>query len=225
MQSLPIVLDIETEPDLVWIDRTQDEFIASLEPPGNYKKPEAIGKWFEEKMAERKERAALSPLDGRISAFAVGRLWDESAPLAMVFRQDEGRLVHSLLSCIDTLVHHSETPILAGWHINGFDLPFIAARACLHGIHLPDWWPDHPRRYGATLDGAELLQEGRLARWLSRFDLPPKLGDGKDAPNMNDDDLLDYVRQDVVVERELLRRLALVSPTIRRTMPETLTHC
>src|SRR5690606_9994448 len=103
--------------------------------------------------------------------------------------------------------------------INGFDVPFITARAAVHGIQMPTWWPANPRRHGATLDGADLLSEGRLALWLERFGLPPKLGDGADAPHLDDVALLDYVRNDVHVERLLLRRLALVSPEIAGTNP------
>ena len=218
---VPIVLDIESEPDLEWIERTKDAFIASLEPPSNYKNAEAIANWFETKVQERVQRAALSPIDGRITAIAVARLWDDEIPYAWVGRGREAELIDEAISMVSSLAGsgRGDRPILAGWRINGFDVPFLTARAALHNWRLPSWWPSHPKRYGATLDGAEILSEGRLHLWLERFGLPPKLGDGKDAPNMPDAELLEYVRNDVHVERALLQRLSLVSPEIAATNP------
>lgn len=217
---LPIVIDIETEPDSEWLARSHKEFLASLTPPANYKSPEAIGKWFNERDAERVEKAPLSPIDGRITAISVADLWSDDDPWARVGRGEEADLIRAALREIDGLAAaENSRPLLAGWHINTFDVPFLAARAALHEIRLPDWWPSNPRRFGVTLDAADVLPDGRLALWLARFGLPAKFGDGRDAPAMPNDQLLHYVRNDVLVERALLQRLSLVSTEIASTNP------
>lgn len=96
--------------------------------------------------------------------------------------------------------------MLAGFAIATFDLPFIAARAAVHDIDLPSWWPWR-WYYPHVLDAKHALREGRLTQWLGLMGLPPKLGDGADAPGMPDEQLLAYVQRDVECERALLRRV------------------
>ena len=112
--------------------------------------------------------------------------------------------------------------LLAGYNIAQFDLPFIAARAAIHDVPLPGWWPDLTRRYGICLDAFDVLGgSGKLAMWLARLKLPPKTGEGGQCHTYADEELRSYVQNDVRVERLLLRRLAGVSPLIRATKPET----
>lgn len=216
----PVVFDVETAPDMEWIERSRDLFVGQLESPGNYKDRHKIQGWMQAKVDDRVGRAALSPIDGKLTAFAVASLWGDDQPEAVVLRGDEPELITRLILDLGEASNGGD-PILAGFYINQFDIPFVTARAAVHEIRLPKWWPVHPRRYGATIDAAEILDEGKLATWLARFNLPAKLGDGKHAPDMPDDKLLEYVRQDVVVERALLRRLALVSPEIAATEPSS----
>lgn len=222
-RRIPIVLDIETEPDKDWIERTHEQFCATLEPPANYKSEDAIERWFQTKVDERVGKAALSPLDGKISAIGIGLLWDDAEPYTRLCRGDEAGGIKAAIAAME-MAAVGGTPILCGWHINSFDVSFITARAAKHSIKLPSWWPANYRRFGSVLDGADILDSGRLASWLSLFDLPPKLGDGKDAPNLPDDELLAYLRQDVLSERALLRRLALVSHELAATKPDLVTQ-
>lgn len=219
-RRVPVVLDIETEPDLVWLEATEAEFVATLEPPANYKSQEAIEKWFRGERDKRVERAALSPIDGRITAIAVAPLWGDMEPIALVNRVSERTLIVDFLVAVSSCTG-GVPAILAGFNIAEFDLPFIAARAAIHGVPMPRWWPDVARRYGICLDAFDMLgRQGKLALWLARFGLPPKTGDGGKCHTYTDAELQGYVQNDVRVERLLLRRLATVSPAIRETQPE-----
>lgn len=217
----PVVFDIETAPDMAWIESTREKFIETLSPPATHKYPEALERWYRQKVDDRVERAALSPLEGCVTAFACAPLWDrdDAAPTAYVDRDDEAALIVQLMDSLQ-FAADGGAPQLAGFNVVEFDIPFITQRAAVHSIRLPKWWPVNPRRYGAVMEARDILEQGRLATWLDRFSLPPKLGDGKDAPNMTDEQLLEYVRNDVVVERSLLRRLSFVSPEIYATNPD-----
>lgn len=226
-RRVPVVLDIETEPDLKWIKATSDDFTAKLlkrDPPKNLKKGETIQKWYEDLLREAPEQrlkdAALSPIDGRITAIAVAPLWDDMEPIAIVNRNSESTLLHDFIACFAQCTRN-QPAMLAGYNIATFDLPFIVARAAMHEIRLPRWWPEVARRYGICLDAFDILgRQGELGEWLARYGLPPKTGEGKDCSVYTDAELQGYVQNDVRVERLLLRRLATVSPAIRETQPE-----
>lgn len=219
-RRVPLVFDLETEPDLPWLDRTGREFADALDPPANYKKAESIEKWIAERAAERVAKASVSPIDGRITAFAVAPLWSDAKPVAIANRVSESTLIRDLIVEIRRLVRDGE-PILAGYNVRTFDLPFLAARAAVHQITLPAWWPDLTRSWGSCIDAYDILgREGKLELWLARFGLPSKTGSGALVSGMTDDVLEAYVANDVAVERALLQRLALVSPVLRQTQPD-----
>lgn len=220
-RRVPVVLDLETEPDLAWLDDSGRAFAESLEPPANYKKQESIEKWIAEQSEKRIEKAATSPIDGRITAAAVAPLWHDDAPIALVNRTSERTLIVDLVVAIGSIVHTAGggQPVIAGYNVGGFDLPFLAARAAVHRVKLPAWWPDLTKRYGICLDAFDVLGEGKLELWLARFGLPSKNGSGALVHSMPDEALRAYVANDVAVERALLRRLADVSPLIRSSQP------
>jgi hypothetical protein len=210
IRRTPLVVDIETKSDDAWLAESEEVWLASLQPPANYKKEEAIAKWIAEKVAERREKAPLSPLEGRIVAIGVGPLWSDEPP--DVFAAEDERLVLETLKSY--FVGH-EWVIWCGWRIRIFDMPFLAARFAVHGIQAP-WLPD-PRDYRSVIDGADVLTSGHLAEWLQRFGLPPKTGTGAQVADMPIEQITEYCRNDVVVERLLLRRLAPVYPSLART--------
>jgi len=223
---IPIVVDAETEPDDAWIDRTRDEFMASLEPPANYSKPETIKRWMDEQLEDRRSRAPLSSIDGRITAIACAPLWGDGEPHANVDRGDEAGLLAWFMAELDEMVAAvpDAVGVIAGFAVADFDVPFLTARAALHRVQVPTWWPDRPHRYGAVLDAHEILgPKGKLDLWLKRYGLPPKSGEGSLVQTYLDEELRAYVSNDVAVERALLRHLAVVSPEIAETLGRHLT--
>lgn len=207
---VPLVVDIETKSDDQWLADSEEVWLASLKVPGNIKKEETIAKWIAEAVAERRTKAPLSPLEGRIVAIGVGPLWSDDPP--DVFASEDERLL------LETLINYlvgAEWVIWCGWKIRIFDVPFLAARFAVHGLHA-EWIPD-PRDYRSVIDGADVLTSGHLAEWLQRFGLPTKTGTGAQVADMPIDQIAEYCRNDVVVERLLLRRLAPVYPSLART--------
>lgn len=197
------VVDIETRSDTQWLEREDATqiWIDKLRPPGNYRKPEAIQGWIEQQLTDRADKAPLSPLDGRI--VAIGWVDLDSADIPSVAAgDDEADILRSFAdaaACADRI---------AGWYVRNFDVPFLTARAAVHGVALPNWWP-HARDYRRILDGADLLTSGSLQQWLLRLQLPGKTASGADVASMTIAEVAEYCRNDVHVERLLLRRLGM----------------
>lgn len=213
--GIPVVLDIETEADHAWLAATEETWLQHQEPPSNWKDPAKIAKWFEDAKADRVTKAALNPLDGRLTAWSCMRLQEDLAgaeQVTTVDRKDECTLLQCLFSVLDNL--GGGNAVLAGFNIGWFDLPFLAFRAALHRVPLPPWWPD-PRRREAILDAHQILDAGKLELVLTRLGLPQKLASGSQVGQMLDHELEAYVAQDVVAEASLLLRLAEVHPVVR----------
>lgn len=206
----PIVIDIETVADDEWIASSEHAWLAALEPPGNYKKPEAIQKWIAEQVADRITRAPLSPLEGKVAAAGIAKLWGDGDPIA--WAGDEREVLGHLSAWMELVPR----PVLCGFAIRVFDIPFLQARYAALDIEA-HWLPD-PRDHRNTIDAMDLLP-GKLDLWLARFGLPGKTGSGADVATMSVDEVRDYCANDVHVERELLRRLSHVYPSLRRLAP------
>lgn len=205
-----LVFDIETVEDVHYTAR--DGFLELLwqdcQAPSNYKDPEKIEAERRRLYAAKRERLALSPRTGRICAIACGWLDDDEIEC---FTGNEQEIVRGFLR---EAGKHGRA-VLAGFNIREFDIPFVAVRASLVGIDVPSWWPPIGRFDRFVADARDLLQDGKLADWLHCFELPPKNGEGSECHNMTEQQLRDYVTNDVRVERLLLRRLAHALPAIR----------
>ncbi len=134
---MPIYIDIETskaEP-LDWMIPD----VANEDPPGNYKKPEAIEKWREERAAnvvdEIYDRSSLEALLGgfvvcvgiavdlKPITVLVNETLDEAGELAMLQKLEKG------------LGKYPSDPLVA-WHGIRFDYQFLRHRAIRHGLYV-----------------------------------------------------------------------------------------
>lgn len=215
MSAVPIVMDIETVADDAWLAESEEAWLAALAPPANYKKAESIHGWIATKVAERRERAPLSPVEGKVAAVAFAPLWsDDDLPEAFA-GDDEAEL----LARLSAWMRLAGRPLVCGYEVRRFDLPFLAARYAAHGLEA-DWIPDpHDRRM--VIDAADVLQSAAtLDLWLRRFKLPPKTASGAQVATMTHEERRAYCANDVRVERLLLRRLAGVFPSLRTTRPQ-----
>lgn len=94
------------------------------------------------------DRTALDPSAG--SVFAISYAWNEDAPT--VLYDDEAAILGSFADVIST-----DYPFtIVGHNIEGFDLPFLAVRAYVHGII----WP--------TIDRASIRDTMRISGAWSR---------------------------------------------------------
>lgn len=146
-----IFIDIETMPTV------DPEIIAdiraSIQPPGNYSKPDSIKAWMDTKgeqaALEAIGKTALSAEDGSI--IAIGIATDDSDPRVLI-RVPSADSDKNLLEAFYQAVHDLLTeaslargddpdraiftpePWWVGHNITGFDLPFLWKRAVIHGI-------------------------------------------------------------------------------------------
>lgn len=199
-----LVFDIETAPNDVWADPAfVAEIKAGLSAPSNYKDPEKIADYIEKAAEKERANAALSWCHGRVRAIGIGMLDSDEDPLAIA-SEDERQVLEWFA---EQMAQLTAGTLLGGFNIRQFDVPFVSFRAAVHSIDLPFWWPgmrDWPR----IVDPVDIFgRNGRLKDYLRALGLPPKLGDGADAPAMPLEELLAYVQQDVRVERLLIRRL------------------
>lgn len=125
--------DIETEPaDAASLKAFEPEFDA----PRNIKDPAKIAAAIAEKREEWIERAALSPITGRILAIGYiegGAMWSEYVGLGKV---DEPTLIARFFENVQDCCMGAQKR-LAGFNVHGFDLPFIVRRALAHGMKIP----------------------------------------------------------------------------------------
>lgn len=210
-----LVFDIETVEDVHYTAR--DGFLQLLwddcAAPSNWKDTEKIEAERKRQFADKRAKLALTPRTGRICAIACGWLDSEAVDC---FTGTEQEIVRAFLS----VLADSGRCVLAGFNVREFDVPFVAVRASLLGLEVPSWWP-FGRFDRGIADARDLLEDGKLADWLHCFDLPPKTGDGSECADMSEAELRSYVTNDVIVERQLLRRLAYAIPALRTTPTET----
>lgn len=222
-RGIPVVLDVETEADDAWLKATEELWLQHQEPPSNWKDPAKIAQWFADKKADRRRKASLDPIEGRVTAWSCMRLQMQAGgpareQITAVSRTDERALLEHLFASLDHL--GDGEALLAGFNIGGFDVPFLTFRAALHKLPLPRWWPD-PRRRESVLDAHAILDAGKLELVLRRLGLPEKSGRGDQVPDMLEHELKAYVAQDVVAETALLLRLAEIHPVVRSYLPDS----
>lgn len=218
MNRRAIVLDIETMADEAYTSRPEfrEQLRASIEAPSNYKDPVKIAAYCDEQLDKALKQFALSPMTGRVVCVGMGWLDDEQEPMTFA-SDDEAEVLAWLMRTLP------ENPAaIAGFNVRKFDIPFLTARASLHGLELAPWWP-HARDYRRIADLRDVLEEGRLAKWLDRFGLPPKTADGSEVEGMTLEEIAAYCENDVRVERELVRRCAWALPAIRELRTEVYT--
>lgn len=197
-----LVFDIETAPG-AWVEDPEkiEEMRATIEPRGNLKDPLKIAADIDGKLDAIVGKAALCPIRGRIRSIAWGLLGDDDEP-DCVADEDEAIVLIEFAKVL-----RAKPVRLAGYNVREFDCVFVAFRCAVHGVELPEWFP-HRRSWSWIVDPCDMFRDRyKLADVLEALGLPPKTADGADAPAMPLDELADYNRHDVVVERRVIRRL------------------
>ncbi len=135
-------LDIETAPNAEMIP-----LLPEPEVNKTLKDPVKIAADIAAKKAKAIESMALDPLFGRVICFAVVNAEKEHARIAYALSDEAERAtVQEIMATLAV-----EDIRLTTWNGNGFDLPFIYARACLLGVD--------PRDFGAP----------PLGTWTKRY--------------------------------------------------------
>jgi hypothetical protein len=119
-----LVLDIET---LSLTDA--DDYLEPVAAPSNYKDPEKIRVYQEEKRTEMLHRCALDPDLCQIVAVGV---WSERVPEVWTLDGDEeATLLHRVWKAV------RQSQAIIGFNILGFDLPVLIRRSQYLGIPTP----------------------------------------------------------------------------------------
>ena len=210
-----IVFDIETAPDPnIWDDL---EFVtqikSGLSAPSNYKDEAKIAAYIEAAFDREKDKAALSWCHGKIRAIGVVIVDSDEEPEAFA-SEDELEVLDAFSSY---LFGFDDAPLIGGFNIRAFDVPFVTMRCAVHSVEMPTWWPGI-RDWHRIIDPVDIFgrQTGRLSDYLRALGLPGKSASGADAPSMSLDDLVEYVTQDVRCERDLITRLNGFFPALHR---------
>lgn len=130
-----LYLDIETigTSDPAVIERVT----ASIKPPANYKKPEAIEKWWaEDGGAAKQEAVARTAFDGTYGRIVcIGYAFDNGT-VKTVCGVNESSLIQEFYSEVST---HSEgrSMNVVGHNVVAFDLKFLWQRSVVNGIRPP----------------------------------------------------------------------------------------
>jgi len=202
----PFVIDLETTGRSDAYD-----FLPFIEPPGNYKDPEKIRAYLEERRVKQLESAALSAQTGAI--LCIGILRDGAETL--IHDDDEALLLSKAWSVFET---KEADEIFVTFNGTRFDWPFLARRSYALGVVVPLWYPADgrwPLRTHCDLytlwqagDRTESISLDRLARLCG---LGGKIGNGAEFGKLWTEDrnaALDYLRQDLKLTRDLWRRMA-----------------
>lgn len=138
MEPNLFTFDIETAP-------LDDDALRAMEPefeaPANYKNPEKIADYIAEARAKWKEKAALSPLTGRVIMFPCLRSGDD--PVVDIIggdgqdwsEQAERVLLGTAWSRIEQAA--ADGALLCGWNTHRFDVPFLLRRSWALGVPVP----------------------------------------------------------------------------------------
>lgn len=150
---MKIVVDIETCP--AQDPKVLENFIATIEPPAQYKKPESIAEWKRDQgPAAAEEKWLKTSFDGALGHICViGVAFDDEPAQSLYsdsWHADEASILRKFFDLVDAKCaeHPNVRPVFIGHHIIGFDLRFIFQRAVVLGVKPSIQIPFNARPYG-----------------------------------------------------------------------------
>lgn len=225
MSRTELFFDIETLP-------TSDpaviaDITAGVTPPGNISKQETIDAWMVEKkpalVDDAVRKTALDPWLGKI--LCVGLAFGEGEAFSII-SDDEYEVLLQTVALFDKAYSNNGRvlePRVIGHYITGFDLRFFWARCIVNGIHPPAWWPvdakpwESDRVFDTMTQAAGVGGKVSLDKLCHALRVPSPKGD-LDGSKVYDywkegrlDEIATYCARDVEAEREVYKRLALIS--------------
>ncbi len=210
MSSHYIVFDCETGPlPLDYLDMIAPEF----EAPANYKDPDKIAASIAEQKLRWIDRAALSPMTGRVICIGIRDLDDSF--VCMDGGGDEAELLRQWTA----LVQQYKGEQFVGFNIHGFDLPFLMRRSWRLGVK-PCFRPGVDlRRLSDWTDLRTVWQmgdkqaEGSLDSIAKFFGIGEKGGSGKDFAGLWESDrdaAMEYLRNDIRLTHAIGEKMGVI---------------
>lgn len=222
-----IYLDLETVPSQDPEIRAEIE--ASIQPPGNYSKPETIAKWEAEckpgLVEESWKKTGMDGACGQIVCAAIAA--DEEEP-SVFFNVEwetyEAQILYDLFAAIIGRYNSSRDtrPVFVGHNLVNFDLRFLYQRAVVHGVKPPsiipfDAKPWDDKVYDTMVKWAGVGKTVSLEKLCRTFKLPHKgseIGEDMDGSKVWDfvkagriEDVATYCKGDVERVRSLYKRM------------------
>lgn len=182
---------------------------------GNTKDPEKRAAIDKDHLEEALEDAAKEALTGRILAFGVK---DNDGPVKIVDCDDEAELLEESWVLLGAHRSDHRQPLVTGYNILEFDLPFMMQRSIILNVQRPGWVWDFRYFSRQIVDlyklwGCGLWKpRGSLDVVLKACGLPGKTGNGKDYANLhytNRPAAHAYLTNDVLGEEALAIRLGI----------------
>ena len=200
-----LFFDIETE-----ANKHALEFMPEPNAPANYKDPEKIKAYIEDKKAEQAKTAALDPDYGEIVAVSYQHGVDGELTTLLASELDGGEkeLINRFW-----LVYRAANGRSCGYNIMGFDLPYLMRRSFSLRI-MPSVKPFLAKyRTDPTLDLMAVLYnwgQAKGLKWVCRRygiqnDLPDL--DGSQVGEMDAETLKAYCANDVKLVVRLFQRM------------------
>jgi len=156
----PLILDIETGPD----DQAIQRLGHKIEPDKRLKDQTKIEADLRNKAEKYKAESALRAERGRI--ICIGML---QADTVEILEGSEKDMLPRAWERIRGA--HNAGCVLVGHNIVGFDLPFLARRSMLLGIHVPSWVGEGLRRDAMVNDTMLIWACGVYGERISLRDL------------------------------------------------------
>jgi predicted PolB exonuclease-like 3'-5' exonuclease len=194
-----LIFDIETR-----ANKDALQYIEEPSAPANYKDPDKISAYIENKREEQIERAALDPDYGEIIAIGTMNLMNAKVETFLGGGDMEPLL---LAEFWDMYQYHGGKS--CGYNIIGFDFPYILRRSMALNV-LPTIRPDL-RKYQTypTLDLMGVLYnwgQAKSLKWVcERYGIENPLPDldGSKVAEMDSETLRAYVENDVQITYKL----------------------
>ena len=188
--STDVVIDIETYQDIP--PEVLKARVSKIKAPKGWKDPEKIEAHRLQKQAEIREKAALSPITGRVVAVGLGLRRNGSGWEFGCF-VDRNNDEAGLLTEVDRALFEIDHGHLITFGGSRFDLPFLVARAMRHRMPLRYRWPvvRYSKRH---IDLRELLGEGSLSEWAALVLGQEKNGNGSDVAGLVEGEKWDELR-------------------------------
>jgi len=206
----PMLFDIETS---ALSDAELDKVKPQFQAPANYKDVAKIAANIAEQEKEWKENAALSPITGRVLAFGY-----ESLDFDIIADEDEKTLLEQVWFLINSKL--SASIKVVGFHIFGYDLPFLIKRSWSLGVTVPrivGGWSGRYWTWNEDIIDLRLVWQmgdrqahGSLDDISKFFGGTGKTGSGKDFAALWQSDrekAITYLKTDLALSKLLYERM------------------
>lgn len=221
--SNSFVYDIESIP-------LSEARLALVEPehkaPGNLKDPEKIAAAIAEKAKEWREKAALSPITGRVAMMGARIAASEIMRLSFPADDDALDLQESMMLCqwwSSAKAALLDGKLLVSWNGHGFDVPFLIKRSWALNVPIPPEI-DIRNKWGMQAPWIDLMREWQCGdktapftslNTASRFlRLGQKAGDCLQLRHQLEHEpetAIAYLKQDLVLTEGVGRRMGIIA--------------